>query len=433
MRRFALSDMWRGGSERAIQPRPRMFGATRATVGQRLSGVLSPESLFRLILAFVLATALWLYVTSKAAPEAETPYPNPIPISYINLGPDLTLRNSLPDVRATVGAASLLASANLISASVNLQGLGAGDYKHVPVQLAHPGIAVLSHTPHTVEVILERIVTKVVPVRLLILGSPASGYAAKAGGITPSPSVVKLVGAATLVDQITQAVVPISLSNSRASFDESFAPILENGQGKALHSQVSVSPITVRVQAVIVQQASFKTLPILASIRGEPAEGFGVTSIQVTPPGLTAYGGAKTLNNVQHLETDTVSVSGLRAGMKTLTVRLRVPARVRFHRRLVRVTITVGPVIGAAVTRVAVRPTGLAAGEVATIHPGTVLVTVTGPAPRLRSAGRRIQVLANLAGLATGTYEIQPTITAPKGLRVDVVEPTTISVTISPG
>jgi YbbR domain-containing protein len=436
MRRMVIGDIWRAGADRVAVPRNRTFGTTRESLGHRLAGVLSPESLFRLVLAFFLATALWLYVTSRNAPEAAFPYSNPISISPENVGPNLTLTTVLPTVHVTIrpSVGGLSPPLSSFVAAVDLSGLHAGRYVRVPVRLQwNPNVPVVSWGPHNVALVLERVVNKDIPVRIRQLGTLPYGYSVTARGVFASPTAVRVSGASSFVKQVGEAVVPVSLSDARSSINADYAPVLKTAQGAPLTTRVAVSPPQVRVHAAIQQLASFQTLPILASIRGEPAAGFGVTSIQVNPPGLTAYGAPRSLSILQNLRTSTVRLGGLRAGRKTFTARLVHPRGVYFRTRTVRVTVTLGPVSGDAVTRVAVRPVGVPAGDTAVSKPSAVLVTITGPAPFLPSAGRRLSAVANVAGLGTGTFTVTPVIRGPRNVQVDVVVPTRVSVTVGQG
>lgn len=436
MRRLGIPEMLRSGSEQATLPRSRGFGSARTTLAQRLPGVLTPESLFRLILAFGLATALWLYVTSRNAPDASFPYPQPIAISPVYVPPGLTVRSILPSVHVNVrpGIVGLAVPPSSFAATIDLHGFGAGVYKHVPVHLSwDPSVPVVSYSPHSVAIALEHMVSEPVPVRIQLLSPPPYGYALKARSLFASPSTLRISGPRSFVAQVQSAVVSVSLGAARSSVNVNYTPVLENSQGRALQSRVTISPQRIRVHAVIQQLASFKTVPILASIHGEPSAGFGVTSIQVSPPGLTAYGAPHSLSSLQNLRTANVHVGGLRAGRKTFTVKLRVPRGVYFHTRTVSVTVSVGPVIGAASTPAAVVPVGVRAGDVAEARPGTVLVTISGPSPLLEPAGTGIRVRLNVAGLGPGTYGLAPSVRSPRGVRIISVQPSTVTVTIRRG
>lgn len=436
MRRTGLTDIWRGGPDRAILPRARGFGTSR-TVLQRLSGVLSPESLFRLVLAFVLATALWLYVNARNGPNAAFAYPQPITVSAENVPHGLTVRNSIHPVHVRVRpvVAGLAVPPSDFVATVDLYGLHAGIHKHVPVHLSwDPSVPVVNYSPRSVLVDLQRVITKSVPVQVHAVGSPPYGYALKRGSLFVTPESIRVSGPKTFVRQVVRAVVDVGLDTARSSVNVSYTPTLENAQRSALPRGGAISPQRVRVHAVIQQLASYKTLPILVTIRGQPATGFGVTSIRVNPSGLTAHGSTHALSHLKALRTASIRVARLRAGSKTFHVRLRTPKGVYTPTRFehVRVTVTVGPVSGAASTRVPVAPVAVTPGDTAGLSPASVLVTFSGPSPSLQSVGKHLQATVNLAGLGPGTYTLRPMVTGPKGVGIDSILPGSVTVTIRP-
>ena len=432
MRRITFPDAWRGGADRANFPRSRTFGSARAGVRQRLSGVLSPESLFRLLLAFGLATALWLYVTSRTAPYLPFLYPNYITVSPEGLRPNLTVRGEVGTVRVTIRLTpgALSAPVSSFEATINLHRFRAGYYRHVPVNVkAFPPANLVSYSPRTVPITIEHVRGKEVPVRIQTLNPPPPGYSVKPSTLRASNPVVRVTGPQSLVNQVSYAVVEVGLEGSRSSVNAYYSPTLENSQGIPVPG-LAANPQHIRVHAEIVQLASFKALPIVASTVGEPAAGFGVTSIQVTPAGLTAYGPPSRLSGLDNLKAKAVYVAGLRAGSKTFVSTVIIPRGVHFHPKRVRVRVTVGPVRGAAVTGVAVTPVGVTQGYVAQSKPPAVLVTLVGPAPQLTAIGTRIRALLTVADLKPGTYQLAPSIKAPPNVRVELVQPKVVTVTI---
>ncbi len=432
MRRAGLLDGRRRDAHISV-PRTRAFGSRTISLGQRLSGVLSLESIFRLVLAFVLATALWLYVNSRNAPDASIGYPQPISVAAENVPANLTIRNTIPPVHVDIRPNQLgiqIPPSSFI-ASVNLQGFGAGVHRHVPVHLSwDPSVSVVGYTPRATVVVLAPIVSKDIPLQIHVLSAPAYGYALKDGSLFATPSIVRVSGPRQVVQQISKAVVFVSLGSARSHVNSSYAPSLENAQGHAISSRLLIDPARVRVHAVIEQLAAYKTLPILPSIHGDPAAGFGLSSIQVTPAGLTAYGSPKVLDRIRHLRTRVLGVAGLRAGVRTFRVRLKVPHGVFTPRRWVSVKVAVGPVNGAASFTTGVTVIGNTGHYEVTFSPGAVLVTIDGPAPALAAAVSRVRTTIDVAGLSSGTYSLPIRVSVPPQDRLDAVGTKFVRVTL---
>jgi YbbR domain-containing protein len=432
MRFTGFQEMWKGGPERTTLARPRAFGTSRVTVGQRFAGVLSPESLFRLGLAFVLATALWLYVNSRNAPDASFTLQQPIQVSALNIGNKLTIRSMIPPIQVQLRSSALGSTIlpSEFAASVDLAGLGTGVHR-VPVHLSSdPTVPVVGYSPRSVVVALRRVVRETVPVQLHIAAAPPYGVALATKGLVAYPSTVTVTGAKDFVQQVTTAAVFVDLSSRRGTFSARYPVTLENGQGNPVKAPVTATPGTVKVRVVLQKLASFKLLPIVPTIAGEPAPGFGVISIQTNPPGLTAYGSPRALGSIQNLSTDPIRVNGYRAGKKTLWAHLRVPSGVYAGRNHVHVTVTVGPVVGAASTAIPVHHIHLAAGLSATITPATVLVTMVGPSPVLGQEIGKVRALVDLGGLRPGAYHLRPRVLGTQHISVDSVTPPRVTVSI---
>ena len=433
MRWAGFQEVWRSGAERASLPQSRAFGSARLTIAQRFAGVLSPESLFRLVLAFLLATALWLYVNSRNAPDVTFTLQQPIPIAAVHVGKNLTVLNHLGGVHVSVRSSAIgtQITPSTFAASVNVSGLGAGSHR-LPVHLsaADPTIPVASFTPRAIKVVISRAVENTVPVQLHVAGAPPYGYALVHNGLVAHPSFITVSGSKAFVEQVATAAVFVDLSSKRRSFTARYPIVLENGQGSRVKSPLRASQSSVRVSAILQQLASFKLVPILPTIQGEPAPGFGIVSIQTAPPGLTLYGSPKALHSINNLRTSPISVDGHRAGRRTQWVNLSVPRGVYAGRDHVKVTVTVGPVVGAASTRIAVHYVHLAPGLSATVSPSTVLVTIVGQSPALARETGKIRAVVDLSGLRAGTYQLLPQVYGTQHIRVDSVSPSRVAVSI---
>lgn len=430
MRGIDLVERWRNGIEKGSSPRGRNPGTGQRNFWHRLANILTPESFFRLILAFVLSTALWLYVTSRSAPEASVPYSTPIPISAENLPHSLTLTTTLPTVQLDVRPQSIGFQPSSFIASVNLAGFKAGRHTHVPVTPHFPPGTVTSWNPQFVALNLEHIITKTLPVKIDEVNSPPYGFTITSAGLYATPHAVRITGAASYVDEVAQVYVPVELAQARSSLNVDSTPLLRNAQGHSIPSGVAIFPPRVRIHATINQLVSYKTLPIVASIQGQLAAGFSLRSISVSPPDLTTYGPPKALSGLQNLKTSFVDIGGLRSGRKTFHAHLRHPPGVYFGTRSVEVTVTIGPGTGEAETRVAVRAVHIPLGDVAVSQPSQLLISITGPAPALSGAGRKLLAIVNVAGLGEGTFSIKPVIRGGRKVKIVAIQPNVVSVIV---
>jgi hypothetical protein len=107
-----------------------------------------------------------------------------------------------------------------------------------------PGLKVIALDPSSVQVRMERRATKVVPVRPVLVGTPAEGY--RQGAITVEPSQIELTGPKSALDRIRFALTdPIDLSARTQPVDERVelrydSPLVQDSLPGPLRVRVSI-------------------------------------------------------------------------------------------------------------------------------------------------------------------------------------------------
>src|SRR5205823_10909547 len=101
--------------------------------------------------------------------------------------------------------------------------------------------------------------TKVVPVQVVPQGSVPPGYAS--GPPVSTPSEVTLSGPQSSVDQVTAAVVDLSVEGSIRTIDKAFPPVPESASGAKV-DRITIAPEAVVVQVPVEQTLSYKTVPV---------------------------------------------------------------------------------------------------------------------------------------------------------------------------
>lgn len=402
---------------------------------RRFNWIWSSESLLRLGLSLVLALALWIYVTGRQNPRF-IDFSQPIKITTANLGADLVVTNSLQPVRIRYHAddPNQYVTPQNFRASVDLLGKGPGTYHNVSVVVAaDPGIQVAKVTPEHVAVVLEPLLVRRVPVVAHYLRSnPPFGY--QAGIPQINPNQVTINGPKSIVSQIKQAAVDVNLDSAQTSIDVLQKPLPEDSQGTPISgvSHLVINPAEVELTVPIRPIKSFKTLPLLApSIRGQPAQGFGVVSLAVSPSELTVHGPPGILNHLTAISTSSLTITHLKAGQYTRRVSVRLPRGVTSSIHRTTATIVVKPVEASSSVQVAVTQTNVPPGLTAQVQPPDVLVTLLGPSTGITSAARGVSATVDLSGYNVGSYQVKTTVVAPPGFKLQGSYPVYVSVTLS--
>jgi YbbR domain-containing protein len=390
------------------------------------------ESLLRLGLAFVLSTALWLYVTSKQDPTQAYDYPYALTIAVQNVPGDLTVTNNLPVVHVRIQANRNTTPVTQTSFHpfVDLTNLRRGAHA-VPVNVvADPGIQVISVTPSRVQVVLDTQKTNPVAVGLHIFNHPPSGYST--GTYRVDPSTVRVSGPAGAVSQVSKAVVFVSLQGARSDVTGYYPVTLENSQNATISSRLLIAqPSEVHVRVPITPPSTGKTIPVIATVRGQPKAGFGITELTTSPSTVTVFGSPSQQAHLSSVLTAPLLISKRGSGTLSKTVRIQLPNGLYANTYFVTIDAQIQPITGSSSIRTPVLPLNLPPGLAARVVPSDLLVTVLGSAKALKGAAN-LTATIDLFGLRAGTYQLQPRVNLPAGLQLDNLYPSTLTVTLAP-
>lgn len=128
-------------------------------------------------------------------------------------------------------------------------------------------------------------------------GTPAKGYVV--GSLTVSPNVLKVSGPASIISQIDKVVATINVDNIAADISDSVIPQLYNSQGEV----IDTTRLTLNLTSVIVRAEiySIKEVGMTVETSGEPAEGYEVTDVILSPETVTVMGDTATLNALSQI------------------------------------------------------------------------------------------------------------------------------------
>ncbi len=172
------------------------------------------------LLSLVFASLLWLFVTGEQ--RAEVGYS--VPLELKNVPADLIVANEVPSLvnLRISGPRTLLSNleSSSLSLSVDLRGLEPGltTFKRLDENLNIPSaLKVVRLSPSYVEVKLERIREKSVPVSVVLIGDPMPGQKVLATVATPDRVTIR--GAESEVKQIDHVETePLDIAGIREDF-----------------------------------------------------------------------------------------------------------------------------------------------------------------------------------------------------------------------
>jgi YbbR domain-containing protein len=202
------------------------------------------------VLSLVFALILWFFVMGER--KLELGYA--VPLELQNVPEGMLVTNEVPslvDVRIS-GPRTLLMNLRPtdISISVDLKGLQPGitSFKRLEERLNIPGgLKVTRLSPSFVDVKLERIKEKAVPVKVLLSGTPAEGF--RISGVRTAPEQVVVKGAESELKDIHEVVTePVDTEGVRESFTL-MTPLNYRGKYTELKGQGAVE-VQVEIEPV---------------------------------------------------------------------------------------------------------------------------------------------------------------------------------------
>jgi YbbR domain-containing protein len=384
-------------------------------------------------LSVFIGIALWVVVTEDENPTRVDVVPLPITIEAVNIGSQFAVANTLPALRVRVAAPEdrwARMEATSFRAFVDLNGVEARE-QALPVHVEVIGLSrvrVIDVAPAAVTVNLEDLVTKQVRVAAQVVGALPRGY--ELTGTVPDRAQVEVSGAKSLVGLVSEVIAPINVTGLTLDLDQAVV-LTAVAEGGGEIRGVTVRPATARVAISVRQDTLARTLPLEVELSGQPAPGYRVTSIKVTPPSVRAEGPIDVLQGIDALPLPRVDVTGQQADMRVVA-RITPPEGMATAIASAVVEVTIAPIQVSVTLPVTAEVTGLRSGLAARVSPATVSVLLEGPAPKLNAlpAGA-VRALVDAANLNVGATDVRVTVVAPDGVTVREVQPALVSVTLT--
>jgi YbbR domain-containing protein len=388
-------------------------------------------------LALALALSLWLFVTERENPTEAQTFNSSIDVELVNIPESLAVANvSDSGVRIRIEAPKNeldgLRSEDF-EATVDLGGLTEGTHT-VAVDVTPPNsrINVIDITPSRVEVIIEPLARKDVPVEVAIIGSPVAGFEVASERSEPDSATVS--GPQSIVALVDHVDAVVNLTGLRADVtDERVALEPRDAVGGGI-TRVTVEPQAAEVTVELEQREFSLQFDVKPLVTGQPASGYNLAGTAIDPRFVTVTGTLEALqaiDSLRGLSTEEISISDARDDV-VRTVAITLPEGTRIEGSAqARVTIEIAPAGGVFSFRVQPEIRNVEPGLVAT-PAGPITVTLSGDVPLLDTlTADAISASVDVSGLGPGLFALPVTITPPQGTQVASVEPATLGVALT--
>lgn len=273
------------------------------------------------LLSILLAFGLWYYVITVVSPgSTDTFYDIPVTlvgetaleerglmVTYVgNTTVDLTLSGNRSDLnQLTKDNITIKANLNTIyDPGKNMQ----LDYTiSYPGTIPNNAFVEESKSPSYITVTVEKRAYKDVPVNVVYSGTVAEGFTASEDEQTLDYASIRISGPASVVEQITQAVVEVSLADRTESIVESYRYTLCDAEGEPVNSEL----ITVSVEEVelTLPVRMVKTIPLVLNVVDGGGATEKTTSIVINPLEIKVCGNAAALADLNEVVLGTINLA----------------------------------------------------------------------------------------------------------------------------
>lgn len=393
-----------------------------------------------LLTALILAIIVWVSSVTASDPNQVITYETPVKLEILGQNPDLVITyQEVEGVTVTLKAprsvhTRLANDPGLISANINLSGLEAGDHNLIPEVLVDlRPVQVVEVSPASVDLSLEKVASKTLPIGLIQTGTLPVGYQTRNAKL--SQSEAKLVGPESLVQTVVEIAATINISELTTNINRTIdlKPLDDAG---VVVNGVVLSPNRVDVSIDVEQLVGYRNVFVKIVTSGSVAQGYHLTGIVVNPPTLTVYASDPDLISVMpaFIETEPVNLNGAQQSFES-RVGFQLPEGiVVIGEQSVLVSVGVEAIYNSTqILGVPVSAINLAEGLQVTLSPLTVDVYISGPMNLLENIGTTsVFVTLDLTGLTEGTYQLSPKVELDRPeLRLDSTLPGLIEVVIT--
>ncbi|MDO7786561.1 CdaR family protein [Desulforamulus aquiferis] len=256
-----------------------------------------------MLLSVLLAILLWIYVTNVQNPVKEQEF-------RVNLD----VRGEVPQGLTMAGMPKTV-TVRVQGKNAQLTGIQAADFQAIvelgpleegettrTVQITAPsGLQVVQVNPARVNLELESIIQKQVPVTVAIRGEPVTGYYALEPAIQPTAVLIR--GPARIINEIKSLEVTANISGASQNVDQTLMVPLPEG--------VTSSPDRVKVLVPVTQAQPYKVLPVVVKTTGTLPEQYQLVRAIPQPATVQVYAPVEVLNNLENITTENIRLDGI--------------------------------------------------------------------------------------------------------------------------
>jgi YbbR domain-containing protein len=388
------------------------------------------------ILALCIAILMWGFVHSlDQNPSSQNIFAEQtfaVVPQVQNTGAGLQLITELKTVNVRVRGKNNLLSLlqkNDLQAFIDLSGIEEGRHT-VPIQVSlSSGYELVSINPSQVELQLDRVVTRQIPVAVELIGETVDGYSADKPVFKPTEVLV--TGPSSVVANLAKGVVNVAVDQLTSSLSGTLPVQLVDLAGQTVEG-LKVEPAIIDVFLPIMQSMPTKQVPVKVRLSGEPNPSYKIVNWVIEPSFIQVTGSVEYLKELEAINTKSVSVVGA-TGDVVRDVDLVIPEGYSSaSSQRVRVLIKIEPKLERkTIGGITIKIKNLAEGHNADLDKNTVSLVLEGRPDLLGgTVADNIEAWVDLGGMTEGENTTPVQVSLPEGLKLISREPQEIKALI---
>ncbi len=373
------------------------------------------------VIALVFAVLLWGYVLTdqkpvrtKIIPDVATSFEGEAELIAqgfcVRGDRSEILQNVSATVRAQITNYAYI-SASSINATVSLRNISQARVYDLPIQATvSSGLGtVQSLTPATVQVEIDTLVTKTIPITTSFSGELPEGYWADMDALTATTRL-DITGPKTDISNIMRAECVVDLTDRTSTIYSTFDVVFFDKNDQRVSSDIIVGTLpssTVRLPIYPIKNVPVDVESALVGADNLAANHEIIKAVS-TPATIRLVGDQDTLDKIDSIQIEPIAVNGMDQ-TKTVVGKLILPENVRLlDEETVSILLEVREmVVSKTFEQLEVHVLGEQSRTEAALNPSTVDLTIEGRYSLVNMLTRSdVNVSVDVTGLTTGTYQL---------------------------
>jgi YbbR domain-containing protein len=298
----------------------------------------------------------------------------------------------------------------------------------VDLRYADDRVRILDYSPQVVQVRLDPLVQKTVPVE--VDHPPVPSGLQVSEPVLSSPTAV-ISGPDSVVRLAVAAQARVLIQPTGINVDQTVPIVAVDQVGNEL-GPVRIQPDQVHVSIHVSGVTNTKTVPVNPVLSGTPAVGFELASVAASPAVVTVSGDPNALGSLTKIDTAPVSIGGASRTV-TSTVGLALPDGLSaISDQQVVVTAELRAVRGSASFAVGIQLAGARSDRTYDLSTDQVTLTLGGPIAALDAVdAASLAAVADVGGLGIGSHTVRVSLTPPGGTSIVSISPGSLVVRVA--